>query len=308
MPVTRVRGAAIALAVIVPFLPVLHRTALAGGQIASGSLSITSARVDAASHELVICGAGFRSSVKVTMGKTTYSPVSVTSSEVRVHLPSTTADGTYVLVISQPYAQVTFGVTVGAVGPAGPQGPRGEAGSAGLPGPQGPQGLRGPQGLQGETGPAGPAGANGGLSVFSGTTHLGAIVNVAQNDGGAHPVLVARNENGTWLQFGVDDEGIVPLAFPALYLEGDESCLTPYVYVETYPAPLFRSLQLNERNGSTGYYAAGPVTVQSFSRMSLLGPGNPCVTTAGSGWDAPVPAGRQETIDLTRFPTPYTIE
>src|SRR4051812_24927630 len=170
MPVTRVRGAAIALAVIVPFLPVLQRTALAGGQIASGTLSITSAQVDAASHDLVICGAGFRSSVKVTVGKTTYSPVSVSSSEVRVHLPSTMPAGTYVLVISQPYAQVTFGVTLGEVGPAGPQGLRGETGSAGLPGPQGlqgPQGPRGWQGLQGETGPAGPAGASGALSVFS---------------------------------------------------------------------------------------------------------------------------------------------
>src|SRR4051812_9148748 len=244
MPVTRVRGAAIALAVIVPFLPVLQRTALAGGQIASGTLSITSAQVDAASHELVICGAGFRSSVKVTVGKTTYSPVSVTASEVRVHLPSTMPAGTYVLVISQPYAQVTFGVTVGTAGPAGPQGPRGETGSAGSPGPQGPQGLRGPQGLQGETGPAGAAGANGGLSVFSGTTHLGAVVNVTQNEGTPHPVLVARNDKGTWLQFGIDDEGIVPLSFPAFY--DDLTCGgQAYVFVETFPGPLFRTLQLN---------------------------------------------------------------
>src|SRR3954469_21297608 len=106
MPVTRVRGAAIALAVIVPFLPVLHRTALAGGQIASGSLSITSARVDAASQELVICGAGLQAAVRGTVGKNPFPPVSVTPSEVHVHLPSTTPAGTYVLVVSQPYAQV----------------------------------------------------------------------------------------------------------------------------------------------------------------------------------------------------------
>jgi hypothetical protein len=134
-------------------------------------------------------------------------------------------------------------------------------------------------------------------------------VNVAPNDGTPHPVLVARKENGTWVQFGVDDRGIVPLAFPALYEEA--GCASPaYVVVETFPAPLFRTLQLNQRNDPTGYYAEGPVTVRSFKSMSPLGhpERESCASTADFGWDAPIPAGLLQTIDLTRFPTPYTIE
>jgi hypothetical protein len=304
MTMTRFRVAAIALALVVPFFPTLHRTAQAGGQTTQAP-SISSIRFEASSNELVICGSGFsRYSAKVTVGKTTYLPVSATSTELRVKLPGPLPTGTYAVYVSQYSGQAYFGVAFGsggAIGPAGPQGPKGD------PGPAGPSGPQGPQGPKGETGPAGPAGPNGGLSVFAGTERLGSVVNVMPNDGIAHPVVVARNEGGTWVQFGIDDQGIVPGAYPALY--EDASCSSqPFVFVETYPAPLFRTLQLNARNDSTGYYAAGPVTVRVFGSVSTLGDTRDCTSAEQAGWNAPTAAGALRTIDLTRFPTPYTIE
>jgi len=298
MSIKRIRGAAIALAFIVPFLPGLHSRAHAEPQ----SPRITSIRVDASSNELVICGTGFKLSAKVTVGKAIYLPVSATSSELHVKLGAPLAPGTYAVYVSQFNGDAHFGVAIGTGGTAGPAGPQGPKGDRGPAGPQGPTGPQGPKGDTGAAGPAGPAGS-GGLSVFSGTQFLGTVVNVTPNDTTLHPVLVARQENGTWLQFGIDDHGVVPLSLPTLY--ADSFCLsTPYA-IDMSPVPMFRTLQVYPCD-SNGYFPAGPMAQNTLGYMKGQGPLS-ATCESSAGWDS-MPSAPQQKIDLSRFPAPYTIQ
>src|SRR6478609_2497736 len=143
MSIKRIRGAAIALAFIIPFLPGLHSRA----QAESPAPSITSIRLDTSSNQLVICGAGFKLSARVVVGKTAYYPVSVTSTELHVKLAAPLAPGTYAVHVVQYNGDASFGVAIGTggsgTGPAGPQGLKGDRGPAGPMGPAGPQGPKG---------------------------------------------------------------------------------------------------------------------------------------------------------------------
>jgi hypothetical protein len=142
--------------------------------------------------------------------------------------------------------------------------------------------------------------------LVSGTEPLGAIVSVPQN-GSGQPLIVARKENDVWLQIAVDEQGIVPSAFYALY--DDFSCgSAPYVPVETNPAPAFRTLQLTARGETTGYYAANPLVMRAFNSMSPLGHPEQCDRTAGTGWDAPLLVGPVEKLDLSRFTLPFAVQ
>jgi hypothetical protein len=308
MSVKRIRGAAIALALFIPFLPGLHSRAHAEGH-AEGRPSITSIRLDPSSNQLVICGNGFKLSARVEVNKTTYLPVSATSTELHVKLAAPLAPGTYAVLVSQFTGEARLGVAIGngggTAGPAGPQGPKGDTGPQGPVGPAGPRGLKGDPGAAGAAGPAG----TGALSVFSGSERLGTVVYVPPADGmeSSHPVLVARQENATWLQFGFDDQGIVPLSYPVFY--DDSACSSQaYAVVGQGPGQSFRLLQMNQRTDSVAYYGAGPATARPFAYTRNFGDSDPTHCTDGSMWGN-VPAAPLATIDVTRFRTvPFTIQ
>jgi IPT/TIG domain-containing protein len=267
------------------------------------AMTVTSVRVDTAAEQLVICGTGFRSYARVMLGSMSLTTVSATSNELRAKMPSV-KPGTYVLVISQRGEyDVHFGVAVGLGGPAGPMGPAGPAG------PQGPRGLQGPEGPQGQKGDPGPAApadpTKSALSVMSGSERVGTLVTVAAP--GMGPNIAARQENDVWLGIPFDNEGIVPTPFYALY--ADAGCLsTPYVPVETNPAPLLRTLQTTDRGALLGFYAANPLSVKAFAGLSPLGHPEQCQPAAGTGWDAPMLVGELRALDVSRFIAPFTIQ
>ncbi len=189
----------------------------------------------------------------------------------------------------------------GTSGAAGPAGPAGAAGATGATGPDGPAGPAGPQGLQGV---AGPAGAAGGLSVraANGNT-FGTLLSFSIGQ----PSLVALQDNGVWLVAPVNPDGVAPMSFYALY--ADAACsTTPFLPLDTNPAPLFRLLQTVNPGDATAYYAGNPAQVQSFQSFSVLGTPGQCQSTAGSGWDLPLLAGPLQTFPLSSFPPPYRVQ
>jgi hypothetical protein len=206
----------------------------------------------------------------------------------------------------------------GAVGPAGPTGPAGAAGArgatgaqgpAGVPGatgPQGPLGLpgpQGPQGLQGLQGPVGPAGAAGLQVLATNGAVLGSLVGFTP--GGTSYVALQRD--GVWLFAPLGADGIVPMSFNAMHLTADCSD-TPYLPLDTNPAPLFRLLQVVNAGDATAHFAGNPTTTQAFVALRQLDGSGPCIPTAGTGWDVPMLAGPRRTLDLTALPGPYRVQ
>ena len=74
------------------------------------SPSITSIRLDASTNELVICGSGFKMSARVVVGKTTYYPVSATSTELHVKLAAPLPAGTYAVHVTQYTGETYLGI------------------------------------------------------------------------------------------------------------------------------------------------------------------------------------------------------
>jgi hypothetical protein len=137
---------------------------------------------------------------------------------------------------------------------------------------------------------------------------LGSVVGVRSDS-----TMVARQQQGVWVGIPVDTNGVVPLAFFALYV--GSTCDTPaYVPLDNNPAPLFRLLQRTSRADQTAYYAGGATQVQTFAIQSLtfaglspLGHPETCYRAADFGWGDPVLAGPLMTFDLSQFPAPYTV-
>ncbi len=308
---------------------------------------VFSARHDAAASQVVLVGSGFRSDMRIVLNGGALPNVKVTSVEMRAKLPAL-EPGTYRVVIDQrrgPSQRFVLTVMspggngvpgpIGPMGPAGPRGPQGLAGLTGAPGPagaagapgamgpagaQGPAGVAGPvgatgaMGLAGPMGPAGPQGAQGPQGP-AGTTPTGSQV-VAANGAPLGTVLsfqpgsatlVGVLAQGVWLVAPTTPDGIQPTSYLALY--GDPACAsTPFVPLDTNPAPFYRLLQTSAAGDTTGYYAGNPMEFRAFVAVSPLGHPEQCQTAAGSGWDAPMLAGPLRTIDLAAFPAPFTIK
>lgn len=275
------------------------------------ALAITSAHPDTASGVLVIDGAGFRSGLYVGLENYDLHVVSVNTHQVKATLPASLKSGSYRLVIRQwrdDYAR--FIVTIGSGSAAGSSvpGPQGPAGASGAMGPTGPQG---PQGAQGAQGPAGATTLIPGLNVVaSNGVALGTVVGVTKFSG-SDPVLVARKDNGVWVSLGVDTTGVVVGAFPIFYT--DAACMgDAYAYFESNPAPLFRMAQRMLATDSTAFYPGNPAQTRSFPAMQIEDSMNPgtkaCVSTATYGWAGPQYVGPLQTIDLSLFPAPLSVQ
>ena len=286
-------------------------TALAlSPRVKADALAITSAHPDLASGVLVIDGTGFRSGLYVGLENYDLHVVSVNTHQVKAMLPASLKSGSYRLVVRQwrdDYARfiVTIGSGSGATGPAGPQGPAGASGAVGPTGPQGPQGAQGAQG------PAGATTLIPGLSVVaSNGVTLGPVVGVTKFSG-SDPVLVARQDHGVWLSIGVDTTGVIVGAFPIFYT--DAACMgDAYAYFESNPAPLFRMAQRMLATDSTAFYPGNPAQTRSFPAMQIEDPVNPgakaCVSTTAYGWGGPQYVGPLQTIDLSQFPAPLSVQ
>jgi hypothetical protein len=126
------------------------------------------------------------------------------------------------------------------------------------------------------------------------------------------PVIVVRQDRGVWLAMGVDGSNFVFGAFPVFY--NDNKCAgNAFAYAEAVPAPLFRALQKMMPTDTTAFYAGNPVVSQAFPYMlTTSDPNNPgvpsCVTTVSQGWDAALPVGPLQTVDLTQFPGPFSLK
>lgn len=292
--------------------------ALAAQPVSADPLIVFSARHDVAASQLVLIGDGFRPDMRIVLSGTVLQNVAVKSTEMRAKLPPL-APGTYRLVIDQRRGpSQRFMVTVfpegsgvpgppgprGPAGPAGPQGPQGPQGLAGLTGAQGPAGPVGPAGPQGAQGPQGPAGQAAGVTVVAadGTT-VGTVLSFQPGVS----TLVTLQDQGVALVVPINPDGIVPTSFYALY--ADAQCTsTPWLPLDTNPAPFFRLLQVVTAGDATGYYAGNPTQVQAF--LGLSPPGRPdlCQPTANTGWDTPMLVGPQRALDLRRFPAPYRVQ
>lgn len=150
-------------------------------------VTITRAVADFDAGELTIDGSNFTADAAVYLGGASGTLVpqpvlSATADEIVVAL-TTTAPGSYLLVVvTGPSARslAAFEVTLGSTGPEGPQGPPGPPGPEGPPGPPGPQGLPGPEG---------PAGVLGFYQVEDSFT-------CSDAGGCVTPVLVAQCDPG----------------------------------------------------------------------------------------------------------------
>jgi hypothetical protein len=120
------------------------------------------------------------------------------------------------------------------------------------------------------------------------------------------PTMAALQDRGVWLVVPVNPDGIVPFSLFALYTDG--ACgSTPYLPLDSNPAPLFRMVQTNPGD-STGYYPGNPTVDQVFAAYSPLGRPDLCQSTAAIGWTGPVLAGPLQTLDLSGFPAPYAAQ
>ena len=272
-------------------------------------LLITSAHPDVASGVLVIDGTGFRSGLYIGLESDELKVLSVNTHEVKATLPASLKSGSYRLVIRQwrdDYAR--FIVTIGGGGATGSAGPQGPAGSGGATGPMGPQG---PQGAQGAQGPAGATTTIPGLSVVgSNGVTLGPVVGVTKFSG-TEPVMVARQDGGVWLSIGVDTTGVIVGSFPVFY-DGAGCTGDAYAYFESNPAPLFRMAQRMLATDSTAFYPGNPTQMRSFPAMQIEDPMTPgtkiCVSAPAYGWGGPQFVGPLQTIDLSQFPAPLSVQ
>jgi hypothetical protein len=271
------------------------------------SLSIVAARPDVASKTIVIDGVGFRSGLSVSIDNVQVRVISVTASQIRAELPAL-PPGSYRLAVGQGDRddEARFIVTIGAAGATGPTGLAGLVGPAGAVGPAGPTG---PQGPQGAPGPA-ATGIPGLKVIASNGVAVGTVV-AASKVNGSDPAIVARQDNNTWLAVPLDTSGVVSMAFPIFYT--DPNCSgAAYAYVEANPTPLFRMLQRMLPADTTGFYAGDPVQMRSFLSMLTPDPNVPnttvCATTASVGLMGPLWTGPLQSVDLTAFPAPFTVQ
>lgn len=284
---------------------------------AAQQIFISSVHPDTASHVIVIDGAGFRSGTYVGLNGHDLHVISRTSHQIRATLPELDP-GTYRLVLRRRYDADSFFVTIGGYegedargtqGPVGPQGPAGAMGPAGPEGLQGPEGQPGQQGIQGAKGDQGPSGAAGLQVIANNGATLGTVIGMGSLSAPG-PATVARLDNGVWIAMAIDTAGIVPSSFPIFYTQpgctGDA-----YALFEAMPVPAIRSLQLMLPGDTTGYYPGDPATTASFPAILAPDPANPaqrkCMSAMSSGWGGEQFVGPLKTIDLTAFPTPFTI-
>lgn len=190
----------------------------------------------------------------------------------------------------------------GAMGPAGPAGAMGPEGPAGATGAVGPAGPAGPQGTQGPQGEQGPAGVVAGLTVVASN---GATLGTVMGFTIGAPTQVALQEQGVWLVGQFTQAGIVPALTYTLYT-GANCTGDAFVAVDTNPAPLYRSLHVNEVTDTTAYYAGNPLQMRAFVSLSLMGQPDQCQPVSG-GWADSLLAGPQRSFDLLRFPAPYSV-
>jgi hypothetical protein len=279
---------------------------LLSARVKGEQLLVTSAHPDTASGVLVIDGSGFTPGASVELEGASLKVISLTSHELKTKLPPL-KPGTYRLNVRQWYDDVArFVVTIGGSNTGGPAGPKGETGSMGPVGPQGPAGATG---AMGPAGPKGPAGT--GLQVVAANGQpLGIVVSVTKFNGN-DPVFVARQDQGTWVTLSVDTSGVITGSFPIFY--SDASCLgQAYAMFESNPAPLFRLVQRMTANDTTAFYPGNPAQTLSFPAMKMEDPMSPgstlCVTTADYGWTGPQYVGPLQTIDISQFTGPFTIQ
>lgn len=275
------------------------------------ALSIAAAHPDTVSKLLVIDGSGFRPGLSVSIDNLPAHVVSVTASQIRAALPIL-QPGSYRLVVSQWWDDdARFIVTIegagtGTAGPAGAAGPMGPAGPSGAAGAAGPAG---PQGPKGDTGPA-AVGIPGLKVVAANGKTVGTIVGVSKSNG-SDPAIVATQDNGTWLALPFDTNGLIAMAFPIFYT-GPNCSGSAYAYVEANPTPLFRMLQRLLPTDVTGFYGGDPVQMMSFPSLLTQDPNAPgsslCATTVSMGWTGPLWTGPLQTVDLSNFPAPFSIQ
>jgi hypothetical protein len=272
--------------------------------VSAQELAIASTHLDASGSVLVIDGTGFRAGLYAGMAGRDLTVLSVNSHEVRAALPALPS-GSYLLVLRQRFDTTGFIVTIGATGPAGPQGLAGPSGAAGLTGSQGPAGPMGPQGPAGPAGPVTPAPAPG-LTVLSNGVVVGTIVGV-----GSDPAMVARQDHGMWVTLPLDSSGVAIRYYPIFYT-GDGCTGGAYAYFESNPAPLIRSVQRMTAADTTGYYPGNPPASLSFSTIQIEDPSNPgtkmCVDATANGWGGLLYVGPLQTIDISLFVAPFTIQ
>jgi hypothetical protein len=270
--------------------------------VSAEDLAITSAHPDSSAKVLVIDGTGFRAGLDVGIDGRTLAILHVSEHEIRAALP-VLSSGTYRLVLRQRFDLARFIVTIGGAGasgvpgPAGSQGPAGTTGAAGATGAAGPMGPQGPQGT--------------GLNVVAANgASLGMVVGLTKFSGD-DPVMIARQDHGVWLTLAVNTDGVVTGSFPIFYT-GDGCTGSAYAFLESNPAPLFRLVQRMLPDDTTAYFAGNPVGMLSFPAMQIEDPVNAgtktCVPTADYGWNGPLFVGPLQTIDLSQFPTPLTIQ
>jgi len=275
-------------------------------RVRAQELAITSVHPDTSRGVLVIDGAGFRNGLYVGIEDYDLKVLSLSARQVTTTLPALRS-GNYRLVIRHWRESARFIVTIGAVGPAGLQGPAGTSGATGPRGPQGPQGIPGPQGSAGPMTTMGIAG----LSVIAANNAVvGTVVGVTKLFG-SDPLTVARQENGIWLALSLGGDGVVGGSFPIFYT-GPECSGTAYAMFEAVPAPLIRAVQRLIPTETTGFYPGNPPETRSFPTMQIDDPMNPgtraCVSASANGWGGDLYVGPLQTIDLSQFPAPFTVQ
>ncbi len=131
---------------------------------------------------------------------------------------------------------------------------------------------------------------------------LGTVLSFQPNSA----TLVALQDQGVWLVAPVTTDGIQPTSYVALYSDA-ECATTPFLPLDTNPAPFYRLLQTTAAGATTGYYAGNPMETRAFVAVSPVGNPGQCDPAAGTGWDAPTLAGPLRTINLGGFPAPFAV-
>jgi hypothetical protein len=160
------------------------------------------------------------------------------------------------------------------------------------------QGVQGPQGS--------------GLNVVAANGEiLGMVVSVTRFSSGPEPVIVARKDRDVWLAIGLDANGVAVASYPIFY-DTPDCTGAAYAYVEASPVPLFRALQRMLATDSTAFYPGNPLQLRPFQAMQIEDPRSPgtktCVLTKDYSYDAPQFVGPMQTIDLTAFPAPFSVQ
>lgn len=190
--------------------------------------TVTRVRADLPNALLHIDGSEFTTETNVFLGFTagTYEQlavISVSPTEIVAAL-SSTAPGTYVLVVENRNKTVSVEVTLGTVGPRGEPGPPGEPGAQGERGPQGEPGADGADGARG------PRGLTW-TGVWDAARSY-AVDDAAQYDGSA---WIARREQANVTPTEGDDWSLLARGFTDTCLVGQTvewtglswACITP---------------------------------------------------------------------------------